>query len=198
MSAGCGRAKKPGGRIPRGSLRRSMDGLRLLAARFPRGPPTQVVSAARRRQQCRRRDPVRPEARAASRRARGKRLRGAAPSLPDRDFTGGSEGRPTSGFVETVTTQEHRARPGRSAPSPTRFSRSGEESCAVVSPSPSGGGSSARSDDGVGRARRRKHRLSRAKPLPPGFALGSATLPRGGGRTPCSAPSTVVPAPPPA
>ena len=64
-------------------------------------------------------DPVRPEARAASRRARGKRLRGAAPSLPDRDFTGGSEGRPRSGFVETVTLQQHRARPGRPAPSPT-------------------------------------------------------------------------------
>ena len=38
MSAGCGRAMKPGGRIPRGSLRRSMDGLRLLAARQWSGP----------------------------------------------------------------------------------------------------------------------------------------------------------------
>ena len=63
-------------------------------------------------------DPVRPEARAASRRARGKRLRGAVPSLPDRDFTGGSEGRPRSGFVETVKQSKHRARPGRPAPSP--------------------------------------------------------------------------------
>ena len=77
MSAGCGRAMKPGGWIPRGSLRRSMDGLRLLAARFPRGLLTKVMSAARRRQQCLRRDPVRSELRATTRKARGKRLRGA-------------------------------------------------------------------------------------------------------------------------
>ena len=64
-------------------------------------------------------DPVRSEPRATTRRARGKRLRGAAPSLPDRDFTGGSEGRPRSGFVETVKLSKHRARPGRPAPSPT-------------------------------------------------------------------------------
>ena len=119
MSAGCGRAMKPGGWILRGSLRRSMDGTRLLAARFLCGPLTKVMSAARRRQQCLRRDPVRSELRATTRTARGKRLRGAAPSLPDRDFTGGSEGRPRSGFVETVTLQQHRARPGRPAPSPT-------------------------------------------------------------------------------
>jgi hypothetical protein len=49
----------------------SMDGVRLLAARYLCGPPTKVVSAARRSQQWRRRDPVRPEARAASRKARG-------------------------------------------------------------------------------------------------------------------------------
>ena len=120
MSAGCGRAMKPGGRIPRGSLRRSMDGLRLLAAGQWSGPlaapcPSRVAGS-----NVRGGDPVRPEARAASRRARGKRLRGAVPSLPDRDFTGGSEGRPRSGFVETVTLQQHRARPGRPAPSPTR------------------------------------------------------------------------------
>ena len=119
MSAGCGRAMKPGGWIPRGSLRRSMDGLRLLAARQWSGLlaapcPSRVAGS-----NVIGGDPVRPEARAASRRARGKRLRGAAPSLPDRDFTGGSEGRPRSGFVETVTLQQHRARPGRPAPSPT-------------------------------------------------------------------------------
>ena len=120
MSAGCGRAMKPGGRILRGSSQGSMDGSCLLAARFPRGPLAPVaMSAARRHPQGRRRDPVRPEARAASRRARGKRLRGAVPSLPDRDFTGGSEGRPRSGFVETVKLSKHRARPGRPAPSPT-------------------------------------------------------------------------------
>ncbi|WP_284223746.1 hypothetical protein [Brevundimonas denitrificans] len=45
-------------------------------------------------------DPVRPEIRAATRRARGKRLRGAVR------------------FVETVKQSNHRARPGRSAPSP--------------------------------------------------------------------------------
>ncbi len=38
MSAGCGRAMKPGGRILRGSSWRSMDGLRLLAARQWSGP----------------------------------------------------------------------------------------------------------------------------------------------------------------
>jgi hypothetical protein len=96
-----------------------MDGLRLLAARFLCGPLTKVMSAARRRQQCLRRDPVRSELRATTRRARGKRLRGAVPSLPDRDFTGGSEGRPRSGFVETVKQSKLRARPGRPAPSPT-------------------------------------------------------------------------------
>ena len=119
MSAGCGRAMKPGGRIPRGSLRRSMDGPRLLAARQWSGPlavpcPSRVAGS-----NVGGGDPVRPEARAASRRARGKRLRGAAPSLPDRDFTGGSEGRPRSGFVETVKQSKLRARPGRPAPSPT-------------------------------------------------------------------------------
>ena len=46
MSAGCGRAMKPGGRIPRGSLRRSMDGLRLLAARFLCGPLSHVRRAS--------------------------------------------------------------------------------------------------------------------------------------------------------
>jgi hypothetical protein len=120
MSAGCGRAMKPGGWILRGSSQGSMDGSCLLAARFPRGPLAHVAtSAARRRPQGRRRDPVRSELRATTRRARGKRLRGAVPSLPDRDFTGGSEGRPRSGFVETVKQSKLRARPGRPAPSPT-------------------------------------------------------------------------------
>ena len=45
MSAGCARAKKPGGWIPRGSLRRSMDDLCLLAARFLCGPLSHVRRA---------------------------------------------------------------------------------------------------------------------------------------------------------
>ena len=118
MSAGCGRAMKPGGWILRGSLRRSMDGLRLLAARQWSGLLAAPCPSRVRGSNVGGGDPVRPEARAASRRARGKRLRGAVPSLPDRDFTGGSEGRPRSGFVETVKLSKHRARPGRPAPSP--------------------------------------------------------------------------------
>ena len=56
MSAGCGRAMKPGGWIPRGSFGASTDGTRLLAARFLCGPPTQaVMSAAPCRPQGRRR-----------------------------------------------------------------------------------------------------------------------------------------------
>ena len=78
MSAGCGRAMKPGGRILRGSSQGSMDGSCLLAARFPRGPLAPVaMSAARRSQQWPRGDPVRSELRATTRKARGKRLRGA-------------------------------------------------------------------------------------------------------------------------
>ena len=57
MSAGCGRAMKPGGWRLRGSLRASMDDVRLLAARFLSGPMTvkAVMSAARCRPQGRRR-----------------------------------------------------------------------------------------------------------------------------------------------
>ena len=118
-----------------------MDGLRLLAARFlcglltarPSCPPRAVDSNVGGG------DPARPEARAANRRARGKRLRGAVPSLPDRDFTGGSEGRPRSGFVETVKLSKPRARPGRSAPAPTACpqagkSHAGEEASPDASP----------------------------------------------------------------
>ena len=86
MSAGCGRAMKPGGWILRGSLQRLMDGLRLLAARFlcglltarPSCPPRVAGSNV-----CGG-DPARPETRAANRMARGKRLRGAGavPSRP--------------------------------------------------------------------------------------------------------------------
>ena len=116
MSAGCGRAMKPGGWIPRGSLRRSMDGLRLLAARLLCGPPTKVMSAARRRQQCLRRDPVRSELRATTRRARGKRPRGARRPFPTVASRADQKGGQT-GLVETVPNL-HRARPGRPAPSP--------------------------------------------------------------------------------
>ena len=64
MSAGCGRAMKPGGWIPRGSLRTSMDGVRLLAARLlcglltakvPSCPPRVVICKGGGG------DPVRPE-----------------------------------------------------------------------------------------------------------------------------------------
>ena len=121
MSAGCGRAMKPGGWIPRGSLRRSVDGFCLLAARFlcglltarpscpPRAVGSNVCGAIRSGPNS---GPL-PGGRVENGCA------GQVPSLPDRDFTGGSEGRPRSGFVETVTLQQHRARPGRPAPSPT-------------------------------------------------------------------------------
>ena len=64
MSAGCGRAMKPGGWIPRGTLRTSMDGVRLLAARLlcglltakvPSCPPRVVICKGGGG------DPVRPE-----------------------------------------------------------------------------------------------------------------------------------------
>ena len=139
-----------------------------------------LMSAARRCPQGRRRDPVRPEARAASRRARGKRLRGAAPSLPDRDFTGGSEGRPRSGFVETVTLQQHRARPGRPAPSPTRRESRRRRVMPQTSPSPLGEGRRRAAPTGWGGLGNASTGAPRAAPLPPGCAFGSATLPRGG------------------
>ena len=79
-----------------------MDGVRLLAARFLRGtsaghdrrksPPGRLRKAASGRRQGQRTAGRRP--------ARGKRLRGAAC------------------LVETVTLHQHRARPGRPAPSP--------------------------------------------------------------------------------
>ena len=84
-------------------------------------------------------DPARPEARAANRMARGKRLRGAVC------------------FVETVKLSKHRARPGRSAPSPNRLSASGEESCSDVLPPPRGWRKGRRSrPDDVGAAQRRR------------------------------------------
>ncbi len=101
MAAGCGRAMKPGGRVLRGSLQTSMDDVRLLAARLLADRYGKAAApASRRRQQCPRRDPARPEGRAANRMARGKRPRGAVC------------------LVETVTLQQHRAKPGRPAPSP--------------------------------------------------------------------------------
>ena len=78
MAAGCGRAMKPGGRVLRGSLQTSMDDVRLLAARLLADRYGKAAApASRRRQQCPRRDPARPEGRAANRMARGKRPRGA-------------------------------------------------------------------------------------------------------------------------
>ena len=124
MSAGCGRAMKPGGWILRGSLQGSMDGSCLLAARFPRGPLAPVaMSAARRRQQCLRRDPVRSELRATTRKARGKRLRGAG--LLRRN--GNS------------TTAPGEARPPRALPDPPR-KQAAKSHAPIVLPPPKWGG----------------------------------------------------------
>ena len=82
MSAGCGRAMKPGRRRVRGSSRRSMDGLCLLAARLEVRSDGLAIAGVRPS-----RSGVsngfgairqRPGRRAASRRACGKRPRGAA------------------------------------------------------------------------------------------------------------------------
>ena len=101
MATGCGRAMKPGRRRVRGSLRTSMDGVRLLAARLGTEPlltrsARSAVRSSRKGGPGRRQGPRT----AASRPARGKRLRGVVC------------------FVETVKQSKHRARPGRSAPSP--------------------------------------------------------------------------------
>ena len=114
MAAGCGRAMKPGRRRVRGSLGMSMDGIPLLAARLGTEPlltrsARSAVRSSRKGGPGRRQGPRT----AASRPARGKRLRGAVC------------------FVKTVTLQQHRARPGRSAPSPTRLSASGKQPCAT-------------------------------------------------------------------
>ena len=105
MSAGCGRAMKPGGRIPRGSLRRSMDGLCLLAARFSSG----LLTA---------REPSCPPRVAVSNVCGVIRSGPNSGPLPGWRVENGCAGQVC--FVETVTTQQHRARPGRPAPSPTR------------------------------------------------------------------------------
>ena len=117
MSAGCGRAMKPGRRRVRGSSRGSMDGLCLLAARLEVRSDGLAIAGVRPS-----RSGVsngfgairqRPGRRAASRRACGKRPRGAAC------------------LVETVTLQQHRARPGCPAPSPqlAAYTRRGESAC---------------------------------------------------------------------
>jgi hypothetical protein len=104
MAAGCGRAMKPGGRRPRGSSRRSMDGLCLLAARCWMRAAGRIVATCPPR--------VGP--------GNGS---GGDPARPER------QGRQPEGAWKTATRSgllrrngkqpKHRARPGRSAPSPT-------------------------------------------------------------------------------
>ena len=117
MSAGCGRAMKPGRRRVRGSSRAGMDPARLLAARLEVRSDGLAIAGVRPS-----RSGVsngfgairqRPGRRAASRRACGKRPRGAAC------------------LVETVHTATQPGEPGCPAPSPSTVAstRRGESPC---------------------------------------------------------------------
>ena len=134
MAAGCGRAMKPGGWRPRGSRGASMDGVDRLAARFLCGLPTAMPSCPPRVRTGNGQggDPVRPEIRAASRRARGKRLRGAAC------------------LVETVKRSKHRARPGRPAPSLTAWPQAAKSHARNLLPPLHGEGRRSEAEPGWG------------------------------------------------
>jgi hypothetical protein len=104
-------------------------------------------------------DPVRPEARAASRRARGKRLRGAG--LLRRNG-------------KTIKAPGE-ARPPRALPTPPGNRR--PRIMPQTSPSPSGGGSTPRSGGGVGRTQHPVHQHSPRRAPPTLLRLRLRTVP---------------------
>ena len=104
-------------------------------------------------------DPVRPEARAASRRARGKRLRGAG--LLRRNG-------------KTIKAPGE-ARPPRALPTPPGNRR--PRIMPQTSPSPSGGGSTPRSGGGVGRTQHPVHQHAPRRAPPTLLRLRLRTVP---------------------